>query len=78
MEEGNCGLVRLELRNAARTGCQVPLELRVHLRRQVVFHEIRQQTHEIGAAAFFWHGSSLQSQAADYALEITQEKESPV
>ena len=51
------------------------LELRVHIWRQVALDKIRQQSHEISAAAFFWHGTSLQSQAADDALEITQEKE---
>jgi hypothetical protein len=46
-------LIGLELRNAAGACRQVPLEFRVYRRRQMVLHEVRQETHEIGAAAFF-------------------------
>ena len=33
----------------------MPLELGMDGRRQMMLDEIRQQSHEIGAAAFFWH-----------------------
>jgi hypothetical protein len=33
----------------------VSLEIRVDRRRQMVLHEVGQQTHEIGAATFLWH-----------------------
>ena len=50
MEERNGRLIGLELRDAAGTGGEVPLQIRVDLRRQMVLDEIREETHEIGAA----------------------------
>jgi len=51
-------LIGLELRDAAGACSQVPLQFRMHRRRQMTLHEVGQEPHEIGAAAFFWHGGS--------------------
>jgi hypothetical protein len=48
-------LIGLELRDAAGACRQVPFQFRVYRRRQMVLHEVRQEAHEIGAAAFFGH-----------------------
>jgi hypothetical protein len=55
MEQGNRRLIGLELRDAARTSGEVPFQIGVDRWREVVFDEVRQQTHEIGAATFVWH-----------------------
>jgi len=51
-------LIGLELRDAAGARGQVPLQFRVDRRRQMMLHEVREEAHEIGAAAFFWHSVS--------------------
>jgi hypothetical protein len=55
VEEGDGGLIRLQLRHAARTRGEVALEIRMHVRRQMMFNEVSQESNEIGAAAFLWH-----------------------
>lgn len=51
-EQGDGRLIGLELRDAARAGRQVPLEVGVDLLGQMMLHEVRQKAHEVGAAAF--------------------------
>jgi hypothetical protein len=53
VEQRHGGLIGLELCDAAGARSQVPLQCRVYRRRQMMFHEVRQEAHEIGAAAFF-------------------------
>jgi hypothetical protein len=53
VEQRHGRLIRLELRDAPGARRQVPLQFRVYRRRQMMLHEVRQEAHEIGAAAFF-------------------------
>jgi hypothetical protein len=55
VEQRHGRLIRLELRDAPGARRQVPLQFRVYRRRQMMLHEVRQEAHEIGAAAFFGH-----------------------
>jgi|SRR3954452_7189669 hypothetical protein len=55
VEEGDGRLIRLQLRHAPRTGGEVALEIRMLVWRQMMFNEVRQESYEIGAAAFLWH-----------------------
>jgi hypothetical protein len=52
VEERDSRLIGLELGDAARTLREVALQLRMHCGGQVMLDEIRQQSHEVGAAAF--------------------------
>jgi hypothetical protein len=53
VEQRHGRLIGLELCDAAGARGQVPFQLRVYRWRQMMFHEVRQEAHEIGAAAFF-------------------------
>ena len=53
VEQRDGRLIGLELRDAAGARGQVPLQFRVYRRRQMMLQEVRQEAHEIGAAAFF-------------------------
>jgi hypothetical protein len=53
VEQRHGGLIGLELCDAPGARSQVPLQFRVYRRRQMMLHEVRQEAHEIGAAAFF-------------------------
>jgi hypothetical protein len=52
VEQRHGRLIGLELRDAAGAPGQVALQFRVYRRRQMMLHEVRQEAHEIGAAAF--------------------------
>jgi len=59
-EERDRRLVRFQLRDAARAGGEVTLEIGVLLRRQVMLDEVREKPDEIVAAASLRHGQSFQ------------------
>jgi hypothetical protein len=52
VEERDGGLICFQLGDAAGAPGEVPLQIRMDRRRQMVLHEVRQQAHEIGAATF--------------------------
>jgi hypothetical protein len=51
-KQGDRRFVGLELGDAAGAGGKVPFELGVDLGRQMMFDEIRQEAHDVGAVAF--------------------------
>jgi len=68
VEERDGGLVGLQLSDAARTGRQVALEIRVDIRRKMMFDEVRQESDEVVTAAFLWHGNQSGSRVS--GLEV--------